>query len=805
MLKPTLYILLVTTLIGCGGSSSSEKPAVETSNLTLTMSIADMSVIEKEVVTITPSLSVPASSIQKYEWAQTSGGQVELTAVGESNLVFTAPSLVQEEKLSFSLTVTDNSGSTATSSVDVTVNPNIVSSFTLSGLVTTGSLMTNAHVTVSLGELLFETQTNEIGRYTVLVNVDDDYQDNLLKASATGAATDSVLKLESIIGDVQTVSNLAAEYSNNLTHEELHSLLISNISTAASALMVQQNGDQEITSLEAYALSSKSFNSELLLPYASMIKFLFDNISNMPTGLMPAEFSNTYNFFTDKQKATDLYFALNRYDNSLLNELTEDLLEEKYAVATVMSLPVDEHYTNQGKLQFESDKTGVLTSSLLDDEGIPVGKKTFTWETTIDGLVVTFDMPALMSEKSNYVGGHGDITYKEYLNGYTFNWLFLSSNRNELLIERHREYRNSSTNEIIEIYDGTSAYSTQKQIVKDGSSYLTHFIEPNKKYVLELNLPVVARYIDALDGKNVIDTSVSKLSFSASTNNQVDIELFGWDAEQNFSSEVISAQWQIDDKGSLIVSSDDLNISIIGLTNAVNDSIDVMVLAEQDIDGKTVQRSAVSNLYKADEDFVWTEQNVPGIYIYPEELTDLSLYKFSWYELRADGTASYFNFSDYYDEGIIELEDVFESPGLWKIIDGKLVVRRYRHNADTTGDFSNCHSSIWDTSLDSDCLMYIERTWEPVQDTTEYSNNQNTVIQRLNYYWDYSRSRIGSANNAGEHLLRFTNQIITGFIKAVDRPVELPEGYVLIKDRTSEGNVNIKVTNEELQISELID
>ena len=63
-------------------------------------------------------------NIQSYQWEQTGGDQVVLSDVNVAKPTFTSPvTLTNSQVLSFSLTVTDNEGATATDLVEVTILP----------------------------------------------------------------------------------------------------------------------------------------------------------------------------------------------------------------------------------------------------------------------------------------------------------------------------------------------------------------------------------------------------------------------------------------------------------------------------------------------------------------------------------------------------------------------------------------------------------------------------------------------------------------------------------------------------------
>jgi hypothetical protein len=65
----------------------------------------------------------PDGSIVSYRWAQTSGPAVALTDANTATATFTVPPLADPATLSFTLTVTDNGGLSASQSVSIPVAP----------------------------------------------------------------------------------------------------------------------------------------------------------------------------------------------------------------------------------------------------------------------------------------------------------------------------------------------------------------------------------------------------------------------------------------------------------------------------------------------------------------------------------------------------------------------------------------------------------------------------------------------------------------------------------------------------------
>lgn len=84
---------------------------------------ADQTVNAAASVTLAGSGTDPDGSIVAYAWTQTSGPTVAMINADQASASFVAPTLGSTTALGFRLTVTDNSGASASDDVTVTVNP----------------------------------------------------------------------------------------------------------------------------------------------------------------------------------------------------------------------------------------------------------------------------------------------------------------------------------------------------------------------------------------------------------------------------------------------------------------------------------------------------------------------------------------------------------------------------------------------------------------------------------------------------------------------------------------------------------
>lgn len=125
MKKLAIATFVSATLTACGGGGSSEpenkKPIVNKAP-TVTLQ-SEGSYLEQSIVSITADATDSDGSITSYAWSQTAGDDLAISSKSSETLTFTAPTVTSSTTMSFEVTVTDNDGATAKSSVTLTIEP----------------------------------------------------------------------------------------------------------------------------------------------------------------------------------------------------------------------------------------------------------------------------------------------------------------------------------------------------------------------------------------------------------------------------------------------------------------------------------------------------------------------------------------------------------------------------------------------------------------------------------------------------------------------------------------------------------
>lgn len=110
-------------IVGCGGGgsdgSSTTPPPTPAPSLSVTITSAS-NYEERSDIELSSTIQNANGTIL-YSWEQVSGIALTSTATDQSTLIFSVPDVIQDEDVSFKLTVTDGSNKSASATVNFTI------------------------------------------------------------------------------------------------------------------------------------------------------------------------------------------------------------------------------------------------------------------------------------------------------------------------------------------------------------------------------------------------------------------------------------------------------------------------------------------------------------------------------------------------------------------------------------------------------------------------------------------------------------------------------------------------------------
>ncbi|TRX55906.1 leucine-rich repeat domain-containing protein [Thalassomonas sp. M1454] len=301
--------LVATTLLtGCGGgggggSATPEAPA----NVAPTVAIAGANQsLEKKTIEMAANASDLDGTIASFSWS-VDNPAVELTGADSANISFVAPSVEENLEFVITLTVTDDDGATATSSLVFTSKP-IKKSLFIQGLVKDEKI-TYADVTLEIGDESFNVRADSQGTYSIDLEVDERNFDNLVKITALGTEDKHAgVKLISLLESFNTVK--ASETSQEFVlANNYFGVNVTNVTTAEYVLLKRLNNGNEITTEarlhELQQLLAADFKQ--IQELASVLKVVIDN----PDYDLPEAVSDTLELLNNNEVYTQVLSEIN--------------------------------------------------------------------------------------------------------------------------------------------------------------------------------------------------------------------------------------------------------------------------------------------------------------------------------------------------------------------------------------------------------------------------------------------------------------------------------------------------------------
>lgn len=686
--RPSETLTFELTVTDDDGEMASDSVDVEIVHINTApvVNTADQSAAEKSSVELT-AVAEDDSMIVSYTWAQVSGETVQLSGVDSETLSFVAPSVTEDTTLTFSLTVEDDEGETATQNVDVVITQTLVS-FTIEGLITDAPIA-NANIVFQVGDKTETATADSAGLYSVGISVDDDEARNMVSITATGVGSQSHAKLTSILGTVGALEELVNE-DGIIDSEALFSVNVTNVTTANVALMQRENLGAAIDSDEALKSLSLRVSAQEKFELATAIKVAIDLAPSNANLSLPEGITDT------------LALAQNTEVAQVYVESLVETAEFEIAYQDIINDPE----------LIDKDSNNLTQSFFITD----------------------FDNP-LLSYPGKFVkiNADGSASYQNYAGQYESTWVLTD---NELTLS---------------FADGAYTYSTGESVSIDGSIQTVNvevsvlemsFVQlenTNGVLTLEQSQSYVKRYPNGeLPDSGIISDpvvqqsaltldNISTVELPTATDTGIALpipqQLFTNDnfRPNHYALSADTFSFHADGTGNKVKSDKsfnwalepwDMDSSVNTLSITFDDGVTIeylKVTQQPDVNlyavwGSSTDSSTLSFKLDAGDTIEQGEgfdvATVPGIYSYSFDGDSTDEF---WWELWDNGRAYSISTVDSNGDGSLSSDEVSVMYGNWSVNEsGELIINRYR-----SSDYSwpGCFE------LSSGCYHYNQRTW----------------------------------------------------------------------------------------------
>lgn len=271
---PLLPLVLALAACGGGGDDAAPEP-VKPAAITLNLAADEATLPWNKAASLKVlandsasrgSLSLAELSTPAHGTAKISGSEIEYT-----------PTAGYVGADSFSYTAQAEDGSKASIAVNLKINAALL----LKGVVSDGPIA-NAVVTATVGSKTFSASADAQGAYSLPVQTDS--LSDAVQLSASGVGTQSMVKLQSLLGDVAALAKLA-DKEGLLSSAQTQATQVTHYSTALAALVLESNGNLAPTSQAKLDELSVAVSGDRLIELATAIKLVVDKGVALPTGV----------------------------------------------------------------------------------------------------------------------------------------------------------------------------------------------------------------------------------------------------------------------------------------------------------------------------------------------------------------------------------------------------------------------------------------------------------------------------------------------------------------------------------------
>ena len=308
-------------LTGCGGSdddsSSENAPQTPASNKAPTVSIGgEDQAKEQTEFKLSAEAADSDGSIASYEWTYQSDIDLTVSGADSAELTVTSANISEDKAVTFTLTVTDDDGATASVDKAIVIKRK-VSSVTITGIVTDKPIV-NANLTIFAGSASVNAFADETGRYTATFSVDESEADSLVQIRATGLGDQDNVEFVSQLNSMNKLVEQAGE-DGELISDENFGVNITNVSTAEYALLTREG--ETFSTDEELQQALLNVDAEEKLKLAALIKIVVDNDDyELPEGV-----ESTLDLVDDAATAAQFETEVNARDSEIIKKTEEEI------------------------------------------------------------------------------------------------------------------------------------------------------------------------------------------------------------------------------------------------------------------------------------------------------------------------------------------------------------------------------------------------------------------------------------------------------------------------------------------------
>lgn len=742
-----------------GATASQDVEVTVVNNSLPGISVADVSVKEGESATVAANVSDSDGTVTKLAWSQKSGTGVTLSGADSQTLSFTAPAVVADETLVFTLSATDNDGETSSRDVTVTVTANLVS-LTLEGKVTDNPIA-NAKVTAEVAGKQFHATADADGLYSLALEVDDSLLGELVKLSAVGPETDSKTRLVALLGSVNRLLDMAGSDAT-LTREETILVNVTNVSTAVAALLKEANGGEAVTTAETFESLQNQYDATRVLPLATAIKLVLDFAPAHELLKLPEGVADTQALVEDKQQVLAYLTKVKGMLLSVYEAAEAEIIDDPNLMrAPVQSSEVVGSYFFKYQDGVKRGDRLVLAANGTGQLHLGSAATAFTWEKTeVDVRLTLPNDGVLLYEDSVYSGGQL-MQRQNLLSHKVIKWIDASATGAQLLVSDYMVHHYPNGEREDEFSEQHRTFSVVKT---EGLAKGDTLITAGSSF----SVPVPTETMAILNGHEKAGKMYrSSLGLILGDNHSATVNIPQFLGDGSVQYQALSGSYSFSDNG---------NLKVMAQDGEDNIALDVAFLgSDTPLEVNVVEAAsgyAISGLMLKQSGAQWTAATAAGIYALDWDFFTPGSY--FWVELNADGTMLTFDAFDKNKDGLFEASEVSKMPGYWRLNDsGTVSMRRYLYNHEVSGKYGYCQATGFETGLDDSCAVAREREW-----TLQQQQGSSYYVSQLHrFYMDsQGRSYLGADLPADVHVLDSAQTDNRRWTKITERPITLPEG-----------------------------